>query len=93
MYETIAGIASLLIAVGVASLIASLGDAFERKSKEISGDLKTRINRVVNNHPGGIGMVDVGRRLGIGWRKLIVPIRELLEEGKIDKKDRKYFPA
>ncbi len=46
---------------------------------------------VIANHPEGIKMTDLGKSLNIGWRNLIAPIGELLKEGKIDKKDRKYY--
>lgn len=92
MVEILTGLGGLLIAMGAASLIASVGEHFERVGKKLSGDLKTRLLALIHDHPEGIKMTDLGSRLNIEWRRLIAPLGELLKEGKIDKKDGKYYP-
>ena len=51
-----------------------------------------RILRVIEKHPEGIKLVDLGNALGVNWRTLIGPVGSLLEEEKIGKVDSIYYP-
>ena len=51
-----------------------------------------RVLEVIERHPEGVRLVQIGEELGIDWRLLIAPINHLLERGRIRKEDRLYFP-
>lgn len=51
-----------------------------------------RVLEVIERHPEGVRLVQIGEELGVDWRLLIAPINLLLEQGRIRKEDRLYFP-
>lgn len=51
-----------------------------------------RVLRVIQKHPEGIEMVELGNALGVNWRTLISAVGSLLEEGKVGKLDSIYYP-
>ncbi len=51
-----------------------------------------RILRVIQKHPEGMKLVDLGNALGVNWRTLISAVASLLEEEKIGKLDSIYYP-
>ncbi len=57
------------------------------------GELKDRVLRVVQAHPGGIKLAKIGEVLGIAFIRATKPIHELLSEVKITKRDSKYLPS
>jgi len=65
-------------------------EAVEAVPENIEAD---RIIRVIQKHPEGIRLVDLGNALGVNWRSLISAVRHLLDEGKIGKLDNIYYPV
>lgn len=55
--------------------------------------IKGEILTVVNDSPEGVSLANAGRKIGVEWRKLIKPAKELLNQGKIRKEESSYFPA
>ena len=41
----------------------------------------------------GISLPDIGEALGVEWRRLIQPVKALLDEGRIEKVESRYYPA
>ena len=64
------------------------------KTPEEKGDaiLKQKILKMIKAAPAGITLVKAGKKIGIEWRKLIRPAKELVEEGTVAKKETRYFP-
>ena len=56
------------------------------------GELKEKVLEIINAAPNGLSLTGIGLKLGVEWRKLIRPAKELLEEGTIRKEDLNYFP-
>ena len=52
----------------------------------------SQVLRVIQKHPEGIKLVQLGNALGVNWRRLIHAVSSLLEEGKIGKMDNIYYP-
>lgn len=57
------------------------------------GDLKERVLKVVQAHPGGIKLSKIGKKLKIAYIQAAKPIKDLLAEVKITKRDSKYLPT
>jgi len=57
------------------------------------GELKDRVLKVVQAHPGGIRLSKIGKKLKIAYIQAAKPIKDLLAEVKITKRDSKYLPA
>ncbi|MFA4876983.1 MAG: hypothetical protein WC586_06185 [Methanoregula sp.] len=53
--------------------------------------LKGKILKVLKGSPDGITLAKAGKKVGVEWRKLVKPARELLEEGMVTKKETQYF--
>jgi ElaB/YqjD/DUF883 family membrane-anchored ribosome-binding protein len=56
------------------------------------GELKDKVLEIITSCPHGISLTGIGLQLGVEWRKLIRPAKDLLEEGRIRKEDLNYFP-
>jgi len=41
----------------------------------------------------GITLPELGEALGLEWRRLIAPVKDLLEDGTIEKVESRYYPA
>ena len=52
-----------------------------------------RVLRVIQDHPEGIRLVEIGNELGVDWRGLIGVVRALVDEGRVEKIDNVYYPA
>jgi hypothetical protein len=67
----------------------------ESKKPEQAADqnLKEKVLKVINNSPKGITLTKAGKKIGVEWRTLIRPAKELLEVGDVRKKDTYYFPT
>jgi hypothetical protein len=99
-------IGELLIAAGIAALLVGLGRLFAAASSAArpgptatprtgTGELSALAEqalRIVEAHPEGITLVAIGKELLIDWRQLIAPINLLLAEGRVEKRDKSYFP-
>ncbi|MDO9033751.1 MAG: hypothetical protein Q7U51_00920, partial [Methanoregula sp.] len=53
--------------------------------------LKVKILKAIKASPEGITLAKAGKKVGVEWRRLIRPAKELLEEGMITKKETQYF--
>lgn len=51
-----------------------------------------RILKVIQKHPEGIQLVELGNALGVNWRTVVGALGSLLEEGKVGKLDNIYYP-
>jgi len=59
-----------------------------------NGDLRQRCLREVRRAGGeGITLPELGEALSTEWRRLIVPVKALLDEGEIEKVESRYYPA
>jgi DNA-binding IclR family transcriptional regulator len=54
---------------------------------------KERVLFVIQRHPEGIRIVDIGNELGVDWRSLTRIARSLIDEGKIERIDTMYYPG
>lgn len=52
-----------------------------------------RVLSVIQAHPDGIRLVEIGNEMGVDWRGLIAVVRSLMDEGKVEKIDDVYYPA
>jgi len=52
-----------------------------------------RVLAVIQAHPDGIRLVEIGNEMGVDWRGLIAVVRVLMDEGKVEKIDNTYYPA
>ena len=50
-----------------------------------------RIPAVLAKHPRGLTLVEIGRELGIDWRRLTGAVNELLRLNRIRKEGKRYF--
>jgi uncharacterized protein YicC (UPF0701 family) len=58
----------------------------------IEEELKATALERINASPDGISLAKIGEEMGVDWRRLIRPTKELLHEGKVRKEDVNYFP-
>lgn len=69
------------------------GGAAARRRPE-NGDLETRaLTGIRDADPDGITLPDLGQALGVEWRRLIAPVKSLLDRGEIEKVESRYYPA
>lgn len=57
------------------------------------GELKVKVLALIEESSSGIGLKQLGSKLGVAYIRLARPIKELLDEGKVVKRDSLYFPA
>jgi DNA repair exonuclease SbcCD ATPase subunit len=62
-------------------------------SKEIKGELNDRVLKVIQAYPGGITLAEIGRALGVAYVQISKPIKHLLAEMVVTKRDSEYFPT
>jgi len=65
----------------------------ETPKNEPKNDIGAQVLKVVRHSPKGISLVKTGKKLGIEWRKLVGPARQLLDSGMIRKKEKNYYPV
>jgi microcompartment protein CcmL/EutN len=65
-----------------------------REPSPANGDLRERLLRAIRRAGAeGITLPDLGEALGAEWRRLILPVKGLLDEGRIEKVESRYYPA
>jgi microcompartment protein CcmL/EutN len=65
-----------------------------REPPVANGDLRERCLREIRRAGAqGISLPDLGEALGAEWRRLILPVKALLDEGKIEKVESRYYAA
>ena len=57
-----------------------------------AAELLSRVYEVIREHPEGVTLERIGEELGLGWRGLTSYIRRLIDEGKVRKEGKEYFP-
>ena len=58
------------------------------------GDLRRRsLEAIRRAGRAGVTLAELGEALSIEWRRLIAPVKELLDEGAIEKVESRYYPA
>ena len=65
----------------------------EKPKQSTDHGLKEKVLKVINNSPKGISLTKAGKKIGVEWRTLIRPAKELLKVGDVRKKDTHYFPS
>jgi len=59
-----------------------------------NGDLQERCQRAIRSAGrAGITLPELGEALSTEWRRLIAPVKQLLDAGKIEKVESRYYPA
>ena len=41
----------------------------------------------------GVTLAEMGEKLGTDWRRLIGPVKSLLDQGRVEKVESRYSPA
>jgi ethanolamine utilization protein EutM len=68
--------------------------ASRRERPPANGDLRERLLREIRRAGAvGITLPDLGEALGSEWRRLILPVKALLDEGRIEKVESRYYPV
>jgi len=69
-------------------------EALPKKAK-ISEELsdKKQALRLIDGHPEGIKLTEIGAQLGKDWRWYIPIVKKLMEENKIRKEENLYYPV
>ena len=74
--------------MGVSKAVKEEADeAFEE------GELIERVLKVIQAHPGGITLPEIGKVLRIAYIRISRPIKDLLEKMVVTKRGSEYFPA
>ena len=53
---------------------------------------KQQVLAIIQAHPDGVRLVDIGNEIGVDWRSLISVVKNLLDEQLIGKIDSRYYP-
>ncbi|HET7691650.1 MAG TPA: BMC domain-containing protein [Gemmatimonadota bacterium] len=65
-----------------------------REQPAANGDLRERCLRAIRRAGAeGITLPNLGEALGAEWRRLILPVKALLDAGKIEKVESRYYAA
>jgi ethanolamine utilization protein EutM len=65
-----------------------------REPPPANGELQTRcLEEIRAAGDGGITLPELGDALQIEWRRLIMPVKGLLDDGAIEKVESRYYPA
>ena len=69
-------------------------EVIEEEEEEVTPemDLDEKILQFINKHPEGVKVGDMEEPLGVTRMRLGVIAKKLLEEGKIRKEEKMYFP-
>ncbi|MCX6696932.1 MAG: hypothetical protein NTV84_05115 [Methanoregula sp.] len=72
---------------------AKAAEPTQTPEEKADAALKQKILKVIKANPEGITLAKAGKKVGVEWRKLNKPAKELLEEGMVTKKETQYFPS
>ncbi len=65
-----------------------------RRGRSDADDLPSRCAReIARAGDAGITLPELGQRLGVEWRRLIQPIKTLLDRGAVEKVESRYYPV
>lgn len=65
----------------------------EGEEKTFQEGLKVGVLAVVQAHPGGIRLTEIGKALNVAYIRVTKPLKQLVVEMRITKRDSEYFPA
>ena len=65
----------------------------EGEEKTFQEGLKVGVLAVVQAHPGGIRLTEIGKALNVAYIRVAKPLKQLVVEMRITKRDSEYFPA
>lgn len=65
----------------------------EQRRLEEPAEAENPVLEAIAAHPEGIPLTGIGELLGVDWRRLIVPVNRLVEQGRVRKEGRLYFPT
>jgi ethanolamine utilization protein EutM len=73
---------------------AALAPPAPAESTGPNGELRARCLAAIR-HAGdhGITLPEMGESLGVDWRRLIGPVKALLDQGRAEKVESRYYPA
>jgi hypothetical protein len=57
----------------------------------IADEWQEKIMAVMDSQSGGLSLVEIGQRLGVDWRQLTAAARQLVQDGRLHKKGKRYF--
>ena len=57
------------------------------------GTTKQDLMRIIQQHPEGVSLMEIGNELGTDWRGLVNWSHRLVIDGKVDKFDELFYPA
>jgi len=63
-----------------------------RPAEPTDDELYYRVLEVIESHPEGIKLADIGKALGMDWRLLTSAARRIIAEGRARKEGKEYFP-
>lgn len=78
---------------GVDVYVQELQFPEEAETEVAEEELYDRALKIIEDHPEGIRLADIGKLLSVDWRILIAPVNRLIEEGEVRKEDKEYFPV
>lgn len=65
-----------------------------REPQSANGELQARcLEEIRTAGSGGITLPELGNALEIEWRRLILPVKKLLDDGAIEKVESRYYPV
>ena len=65
-----------------------------REPQSANGEIQARcLEEIRAAGNGGITLPELGNALKIEWRRLILPVKQLLDDGAIEKVESRYYPA
>lgn len=63
----------------------------EEAGQEEDGRQVERILAVIQHHPEGVSITEIGNELGVNWRSLIAILVSLVKKRRIEKIDTMYY--
>ena len=82
------------VAAASSATSATTAATTRREPPPANGDLRQRCIREIRRAGAeGITLPDLGEALGVEWRRLILPVKALLDEGEIEKVESRYYAA
>ena len=71
---------------------AKAAEESKTPEEKAAAALKVKILKAIEASPKGITLAKAGKKVGVEWRRLIRPAKELVEAGLVAKKETQYFP-
>jgi hypothetical protein len=52
-----------------------------------------QVLQVIGRHGEGVRAADIGNELGMDWRRVLAPVRQLLEAGMVEQVEQRFYAA